>query len=519
MWLGNQVKGELVSMDSNGSGAAPHKEGQLRPNAIGLWGVLFFVVAFSAPITAMTANSPIAVGYGNGIYAPAGFIFACIVLTIFSIGFVAMAKHITSAGAFYTFVSRGIGKPIGFGAGWLSTAAYISIEAALIGVLSVFTDTLMVTQFNITLPWVVYAVIAILLIGFLSYRDISVAARVLGVVLIIEIALLSIMAFAVLFKGGGPDGLMLETLNPVKAFTALPENFEGTGVGAGAAGIGLLFAFWSWVGFEATAIFGEESKDPKKIVPRATMIAVVGIGVFYTFITWMAIAGNGAAAAVSLSASATPFELLYTPMATFVGAWGVTGFQFFVVGGSFACALAIHNSATRYLFAFGRDGLLPKAMGRSHPKYQSPYFASTTQTVITLVFIVGAYITGVDPYMGLYTVGAIFATVCLLSAQTLTAVACVWYFHVKKMHPETANVFRTILAPIIGGAGMLYVVYLVLLNIDFATGGQGDLPIVQVLPWLVLGVMVVPTVLALWWKSAKPHLYDRIGSSVFTHSD
>ena len=118
-------------------------------------------------------------------------------------------------------------------------------------------------------------------------------------------------------------------------------------------------------------------------------------------------------------------------MATYVGAWGVTGFQWFVVGGSFACALAIHNSATRYLFAFGRDGLLPKAMGRSHPEYQSPYFASTTQTVVTLVFVVGAYITGVDPYMGLYTVGAIFATVCLLSAQTFTAVACIWYFHVK----------------------------------------------------------------------------------------
>ena len=87
------------------------------------------------------------------------------------------------------------------------------------------------------------------------------------------------------------------------------------------------------------------------------------------------------------------------------------------------------------------------------------------------------------------------------------------------MHPETANVFRTILAPIIGGAGMLYVVYLVLSNIDFATGGQGDLPIVKVLPWVVLGTIVVPTLLAMWWKSAKPHLYDRIGSSVFTHSD
>ena len=494
------------------------KQGELRRNAIGLFGVLFFVVAFSAPITAMTGNTPLSVGYGNGIYAPAGFIVACIILTIFSVSFVAMAKHITAAGAFYTFVSRGMGRPIGLGAGWLSTAAYVSIEAALIGIFSVFADGLMVGQFNVSLPWIVYGVFAIVVIGILSYRDISLAARFLGVVLIIEVALLSVMAFAVLFQGGGPDGLMFESLNPTKAFTSLPENFMGTGVAAGVAGIGLLFAFWSWVGFEATAIFGEESKDPKRIVPRATMIAVVGIGIFYTFISWMAIAGNGAADSVSISASATPFQLLYTPMENFVGHWGVIGFEWFVVGGSFACALAIHNSATRYIFAFGRDGLLPKALGRSHPKYQSPYIASTVQTVVTLVIVGGCYVASVDPYLGLYTVLAIFATVCLLCAQTLTAIACIWYFHVKKMHPETANFFRTILAPIIGGLGMIYIVYLVLSNIDFATGGQGDSPIIKALPWAVLVVFLLPVVVSLWWKSTKPHLYERIGSTVFTHA-
>jgi amino acid transporter len=500
------------------AGTTQAKQGELKRDAIGLIGVLFFVVAFSAPITAMTGNTPIAVGYGNGIYAPAGFIVACVVLTIFSVGFVAMAKHITAAGAFYTFVSRGIGKPFGLGAGSLSTAAYISIEAALIGIFSVFADGLMNNQFGVSLPWVVYGLIAVLVIGILSYRDISLAAKVLGVVLVIEVALLSIMAFAVLFQGGGPDGLMPESINPLNAFTSLPENAYGTGVAAGVAGIGLLFAFWSWVGFEATAIFGEESKDPKKVVPRATMIAVIGIGVFYSFISWMAVAGNGAAQSVTLAAGSTPFELLYTPMENFVGHWGVVGFEWFVLGGSFACALAIHNSATRYIFAFGRDGLLPRVLGRSHPKHQSPYVASTVQTVLTAAIVVGCYAAGVDPYLGLYTILAIFATVCLLCAQTLTSLACIWYFHVKKEHPETANFFRTFLAPVIGGLGMLYVVYLVLTNIDFATGGQGDSPIIKALPYVVILAFVAPLVTSLWWRSSKPHLYERIGSTVFTHA-
>lgn len=500
--------------ESSTSTTAP--QGELRRDAIGLMGVLFFVIAFSAPITAMTGNTPIAVGYGNGIYAPAGFIVACLVLTIFSVGFVAMAKHITAAGAFYTFVSRGISRPVGLGAGSLSTAAYISIEAALIGIFSVFADGLMVNQFDLSLPWIVYGLVAILIIGMLSYRDIGLAAKVLGVVLVIELVLLSAMAFGVFFQGGGPDGLMFESLNPLKAFENLPAGAYGTDVAGGAAGIGLLFAFWSWVGFEATAIFGEESKDPKKVVPRATMIAVIGIGVFYTFISWMAIAGNGAADSVSIAAGDAPFELLYLPMENYVGHWGVVGFEWFVLGGSFACALAIHNSATRYIFAFGRDSLLPRALGKSHPHHQSPYVASTVQSVLTLVIVLGCYIAGVDPYLGLYTVLAIFATVCLLSAQTLTALSCLWYFHVKKMHPETANVFRTMLSPIVGGLGMMYVVYLVLTNIDFATGGQGDSIVIKALPWAVALVFVLPVIAAMWWKNAKPHLYERIGSTVFT---
>ena len=508
----------MTTQSGTGSAGGSQKQGELRRNAIGLMGVLFFVVAFSAPITAMTGNTPLSVGYGNGIYAPAGFIVACVILTIFSVGFVALAKHITAAGAFYTFVSKGMGRPLGLGTGALSTAAYMSIEAALIGIFSVFSDSLMASRFGVTLPWVVYGIIGILIIGILSYRDISVAARFLGVVLIIEIVLLSAMAFGVLFQGGGSDGLMFEAINPMNAFNSLPEDAYGTGAAAGLAGIGLLFAFWSWVGFEATAIFGEESRDPKKIVPRATMIAVIGIGVFYTFISWMAIAGNGAEQSIVLATSPSPFELLYTPMRDYVGEWGVVGFEWFVVGGSFACALAIHNSATRYLFAFGRDGILPRSLGRSHPKHQSPYIASTVQTVITLVVVVGCYLFSVDPYLGLYTVLAIFATICLLCAQTLTALACIWYFHVKKMYPETKNFFRTLLAPIIGGLGMLYVVYLVLVNIDFATGGQGDSPLIKALPWVVILTFVVPLLLALWWQRSKPNLCERIGSTEFMHA-
>lgn len=485
--------------------------GQLKPNAIGLLGVVFMVVAFSAPITAMTGNVPVAVGYGNGLGAPGGFIVATIVLTIFSVGFVAMARHITAAGAFYTFVSRGINRAIGLGAGVMSMLAYMLIEAALIGLFSVFCKTTFESQFGVDLPWVIYGVLGIAIIGLLSYRDISLATKVLGVVLVIELLLLSLMAFAVVFNGGGPDGFMVDSLNPVNAF-------KTNGLTEGVAGLGLLFAFWSWVGFEATAIFGEESREPKKIVPRATMIAVIGIGVFYTFISWMAVSGNGAKGAIELAGSDAPFELLYSPMREYVGEWGVLGFEWFVIGGSFACALAIHNSATRYLFAFGRDGLLPRVLGQSHPRFQSPYYASTFQTLFTAVLVIGAFVNDVDPYLELYVLLAVFATVALLAVQTLTSVAVIVYFHVKKQHPETANVFRTILAPIIGGVGMVYVNYLLLSNLSSAAGAAVETLFGRALPYLVLASFVVPMLVALYWRNANPEKYARIGSTIFTHA-
>ena len=101
----------------------------LKAGSIGLVAVLFMAVANAAPITAMTGNVPIAVGFGNGEYAPAGFLVATIVLTLFTVGFVAMARYITTAGAFYGFISHGLGQVVGMASGALATMARVSSAA------------------------------------------------------------------------------------------------------------------------------------------------------------------------------------------------------------------------------------------------------------------------------------------------------------------------------------------------------------------------------------------------------
>ena len=83
---------------------------KLRKHAVGLGGVLFLTVTGSAPISAMLFNVPIMVGYGQGVGAPAAFIFATIVLVVFSVGYVAMARKKTTAGGFYSYISHGLGR-------------------------------------------------------------------------------------------------------------------------------------------------------------------------------------------------------------------------------------------------------------------------------------------------------------------------------------------------------------------------------------------------------------------------
>jgi proteasome lid subunit RPN8/RPN11 len=157
------------------------------------------------------------------------------------------------------------------------------IIISLAGIFAFFADATFNEFFGINIGWGWYALGMIVVISMLTYFDVKLSVWVLGVALITEVLILLLMDFGVLFSGGGPDGLSARPLAPAEGFTS---------VAGGVAAVGIFMAFWSWVGFEATVNYGEESKNPKKIVPRATYLSVVGLGIFYTFTSWMVIAGQ-----------------------------------------------------------------------------------------------------------------------------------------------------------------------------------------------------------------------------------
>jgi amino acid transporter len=477
---------------------------KLRKHAVGLGGVLFLTVTGSAPISAMLFNVPIMVGYGQGVGAPAAFIFASVVLVIFSVGYVAMARKKTTAGGFYSYISHGLGRELGIGSGYGSVVAYSVFEASLAGGFAYFLSLkLNAYGVHISWPWLALGMVAI--IAILTYFDIRISSAVLALGLVSEIVILLIFDIY-MFARGHVTGAPLNIANAFKGFPAQGK------LAAGAVGIGLFFAFWSWVGFEMAPNYGEESKDPKRIVPRALYISVIGLGIFYTVTSWASLAGYSSTHAAIASSQSNAADYFLTPATQYAGQWVSSVMSYLIITGSFACGMAFHNTTARYLYSLGREGLAPKALGRTHPRWKSPHIASLAQTVMAAIIIgLFAIFTGSDnptsqAYLQLYGLMAVMGVIIILSVQAAVSLSILIYF--ERYHHDQVHWWKTRLAPLISFFSQVYVVYLLFTNISFLGGGYGYAnllgPIDAVVVILGIGA-------AFYFKKYKPAKFETAG--------
>ncbi len=501
-----------VSVEGGGRAGAPADYdvsqrtdvAKLRKHAVGLLGVLFLTVTGSAPISAMLFNTPIAVGYGNGIGVPAAFIFATVVLVIFSVGYVAMAKKKTTAGGFYSYISHGLGREIGIGTGFGSLLAYSVFEASLCGGFAYFLN-LKLAQFGVNVGWPWLALGMVLIISVLTFFDVRLSSRLLGIGLISEVVLLLVFD-GVMFAHGH---LPAAAINPINAFKALPAS---RGLAAGAIGIGLFFAFWSWVGFEMAPNYGEESRNPKRNVPRALYISVIGLGIFYTLTSWAPLSGYSSVHAAATQAVHDPAHYYLNPANAIGGRWLGAILSYLIITGSFACGMAFHNTTARYFYSLGREGLLPRALGRTHPRWQSPHIASLTQSVIAALIVGGfALFTGTnDPthqaYIQLYGLMAVMGVIVILSVQALVSLSILIYF--QRHHEDEVHWWRTIIAPALAFISQGYVVYLLFNNIQFLGSGYGY---ANWLGPIDLFVVLIGVGAAFYFKRRVPGKYERAG--------
>ena len=484
---------------------------KLHTKAVGLIGVLFLTVTGAAPISAMLFNVPVAVGFGNGIGTPAAFLVATIILLVFSVGYAAMAGKVTAVGGFYSFISHGLGRELGMGFGFGSVFAYSMFEVSLAGGFAYFGNLDLNQWFGINVPWPILALIMIGGIAILTYFDVKISTAILGVALVAEVAILVIFAIGVFSQAGA--NIQVDAINPLNALRGFDAHEK---LQAGAAGIGLFFAFWSWVGFEMAPNYAEESRDPKRIVPLSMYISVVGLGIFYTLVSWAALSGYAKLDDAIGQAQNNSAEFFFQPAAQFIGGWVKLVMSILILTGSFACGMAFHNTAARYFYSLGRERLLPTSLGKTHPTYRSPHVASFTQSAIAaLCIIIYALKEGYsDPngqaYLGVYGLFAVLGVVIILAAQALVSLAIIFYF--RTHHPEEHHWWKTLVAPLIALVTQAYVIYLCLSNMAFLGSGYAFADWIVPIDLIVLAIGIVG---AFWIKTKDPVKYDQIGRLIY----
>ena len=477
---------------------------KLKKGAVGLGGVLFLTLTGSAPITAMLLNVPILVGSGQGLGSPAAFIVAAIVLVIFSVGYVAMSRKKTAAGGFYSYISHGLGREIGFGAGFGTLVAYGVFEASLAGGFAYFANAKL-ASLGLNIGWAPLALGMVVVIGVLTYFDVSVSAKILAVGLVTEVLILLLFDSLLLGKGH----VYWNALNPAEAFKSFPA---GKGITAGAIGIGLFFAFWCWTGFEMAPNYGEESRDPKKNIPRSLYVSVLGLGVFYTLTCWASLAGYPTITSAITSAQSSPLNFFFGPATAYAGHWVTSVMSYLIITGSFACGMAFHNTTARYAYSLGREGILPPVLGKTHPKWQSPHVASIATSVVSLIIIaLFAVFAGTNSptsqaYAQLYSLMAVMGVIIILSVQAVVSLAVLVYY--LRFHSDEVHWWKTVLAPVIAFITQGYVVYLLFENISFLGGGFGYANLLGPID----GAVVLAGIgLAFYYKKYKPQTFEKVG--------
>jgi len=442
----------------------------LSKGRMGVIGIVFFVVAAAAPLVGMTGAVPVAIVLGNGAGVPGAYLAVGIILLLFSVGYAAMSQHVTNAGAFFAYVGRGLGINVGVGSAFVSLMAYLTIQLAIYGFFGAVVGGQMAAQFGIEWPWYVWVLIAWAIVLILSVLSVDVGAKLLGVLLTLELLSLVIVAIAV-FAKGGPEGIDF-------AASFSPTAVLAGGIG-GTAGIALAFAFASYIGFEATAIYGEESREPKKTVPRATYTAIILIGIVFAFVTFAIVTAVGSGAVIDETLARTavegeplvdPAALLFSIAASYVGDWMATVMGWLVISSLFAGLLAFQNSAARYFFAMGRAGVFSQRLDHTN-RFGAPGNGSLTVSAITLIVTIVFILANWDPVLNMFYWFSAVAVLAIVIVEILVSIAVVAYFRRTK---EDTRIWHTMIAPVLAAIGLALGAYLLMSRFALFAGTAAD---------------------------------------------
>ena len=475
------------SAQSPGAGA-PTLEG----NAIGLPEVLFQSITHMAPAVATALSIGAATSFAGGI-TPLAVLLAMIAVLFTAFSMAQLAKHLPSAGGMYTYVGSGLGSFFGWLVAWSFALAEPLVMPLLLGGFgfygAIFLSSYLGIEFE--LAWIGLAVLCGLVVWWLTYRGVGLSTRAGLVLGVIEIVIF----------------LLISTLLIVNADSNTLSVFVPGDEGVKPAFQGMIFCLLAFIGFEAAAPLGEETRDPRRTIPQAVIWSAILVGLFYVFNYYAATVYFGPDEMVGFYTShdGDPWGFMAEEVLPGIGGLLVV---FAILNSSLANANAGATAATRSLFAMGRATLLPRFFAAVHPETRAPVNAVHFQAVTAIIIaVVLGLVLANDPYptpegagsfggLNVYVflgtmLGLIFAGIYIL-----VNVACFGYFW--RVRRDEFSWLKHFVVPVLGVIAMIPALLAVIggvtipildITLDpYETALRWTAPIVGV--WVVLGIVL-----------------------------
>ncbi|MDZ5076400.1 APC family permease [Nesterenkonia sp. HG001] len=474
------------------------EEAALARRTLGVPALVFLIIAASAPLTVLAGGATTSFAVTGELGVPVGYLILGIILVFFSLGYGRMSSLIQNAGAFYAYVTAGLGTRSGIGTSFLALVTYNSMQIGLYGVFGFAASSIVGDLFGITAPWWACALVGWLVVGLLGVNRVDLNAKVLAVIVALEFVI--VVAVSLLSFSVAPEGVTVEAFMPEHWIT-------------GSFGAMLAFGIAAFMGFESGAIYSEEAKDPARSVARATYIAVGIIALFYAFSAWAFSVGVGPSLMVAESQQWGP-DLMFVFLGQHVPAIVTNLAAVLFLTSILAAMIAFHNAAARYFFSMGRARVLPSILGATSTRSGAPVAGSLAQSVLGLVFIVVFAVSGAGSDLGpLYPVLTMFPWLTNAAGFGMVLLLCVTSVAIMRhlsRDPDRHPVFLRLVAPLIAAIGFAVIAVLIMVNFDVMIEAEGFSALVVIIPGIIVGSGLAGLAWGQFLRSNRPEVYAAV---------
>lgn len=451
------------TIDDIATSETTKNERRLRRGTIGVGGMVFMVIAATAPLTALASNFALSLSSGAGSGTLGWVLVVAALLFIFTAGYVVLSRHVVNTGAYFAFHSYGLGRSVGAATAFIAGIAYNMATVAMLAAVGYFTKLAVDPFLGVDIAWYWFTLTALLIVWMVGYFGVSMASRITSAICIIQFVFVGALIVAVLVQR--PGHYSLDGLLPSSMFGG---NFALT----------LVLCVLSFASYEAAAIYGEETEAPTNSVGKATYLALAMLVVLFFGATWTLTAAFDDITEV---AALDPGSLVTLAANRYLGPWAGTVIACFIALSFLAAAVAFHNMAARYHFSLSRAGLLPARLAAVHARRGTPVNASHLQVGLCALIIGPFVAAGLDPLLNLFpAVSGVtsLATIYVMVGCSLSVIVAAARKRV------TGTIWSTTVAPAISGLGLLIVGIVIAVHYPQVTGS--DSAVIAAMPLILV---------------------------------